>query len=310
MPRPLTGPRNDVQEGKPAAPLLHDHPRADAEARLEGAVEGGVVVEAAQLRGLDRGDALADQPRRVHEALLPDSRVHRAAGLLLEQAHKMIAAHKDPLGQIVDRQLRAEVLVDDAQRLADLRVAAALEPGGLRLAQARDVDQQLHDQGLAHRPRAEARVLRRLLIGRDRALELGELLLVRAQQMPPVLVRLVEAVQEPRPGHGPPEVARVEIEDDALVGLAPVDDRLVDRVVPHEEHRPGREGVAAVLHKVVDPPLDQDDQLVELVEMVVQLLSGAVAEVKVVVALLQIARPVDAVFAVQRAPPPFVFVLM
>ena len=71
----------------------------------------GVIRKAALRSRLARAHALADEPRSVHEPFLPYIRMHRAAGLRLEQAHEMIAAEKHPLCKRIHGQLLVEVLV-------------------------------------------------------------------------------------------------------------------------------------------------------------------------------------------------------
>ena len=75
-------------------------------------MEDGIVVEAGVRGGPDRGHALADEAGGVEKALLTDILMDGAAGLLLEQAHEVIAAEKDAVGQRVDGEVGGEVLVD------------------------------------------------------------------------------------------------------------------------------------------------------------------------------------------------------
>ena len=65
-------------------------------------MEGGIVGKAAFLRGARRAHALADQVRGVHQPPLAYIGVHAHAGLSLEQAHEMVTAEEDPVGQRVE----------------------------------------------------------------------------------------------------------------------------------------------------------------------------------------------------------------
>ena len=78
---------------------------AHAEALAEGAVKRGIVRESAVGCCLGCGSALADEPRRVHQPLLPHVCVHGHAGLRLKKPHKVILAQKNALGQNINAQL-------------------------------------------------------------------------------------------------------------------------------------------------------------------------------------------------------------
>ena len=221
------------------------------------------------------GDALADQARGAEQALLPHVGVDGGAGLFLEKAHKMVAAQVDPLRQLLHAQLPAQVLVDVAQHFPDLRVDALLAAplGGV---EAPDLNQQLDDPGVAHGLGAVAGVRRGFFVGGQGLPDLPPLRLVRLQQPLAAPVSLVKAVHQPCLRHGAVKVLPVQIEDDALVGLALVDEGFVDGVVPDQQHRPGPQLVALALHQVLHPTRQQQHQLVKVVKMKIPLLSGAV----------------------------------
>ena len=256
-------------------------------------MEGGVVPEAAVGGGLGGGGALSDEAGGVHEPLLPHIGVDGGAGLRFEQAHEMVGAQIDALGQGFHRERFPEMLVDVAQGLLYLGVAAGLQALGRGLVQAVYPDEQLDDERLAHGLGAEAGVRGGFLIRFNGGLQFRKLPLRGGEQIAAAPVRLVEAVHQSRAGEGPLEILPVEIEDDALIGAAAVDDGLVDGVVPHQQHRPGRQGVALLLHQIVDAALEQDDQLVKLMKVKIQLLPRRILQMKIVKALAQIARAVD-----------------
>lgn len=256
-------------------------------------MEGGVVPEAAVDGSLGGGRALSDETGGVHEPLLPHVGVDGGAGLRLEQAHKMVGAQIDALRQSLHGERLPEMLVDVAQGLLYLGVAAGLQALGRGLVQAVYPDEQLDDERLAHGLGAEAGVRGGFLIRFNGGLQFRKLPLRGRQQIAAAPVRLVEAVHQPRAGKGPLEILPVEVEDDALVGAAAVDDGLVDGMVAHQQHRPGRQGVALLLHQIVDAALEQNDQLVKLMEVEIQLLPRRILQMKIMKTLAQISRAVD-----------------
>ena len=149
----------------------------------------------------------------------------------------MVAAQKHPLRQRVHRQLPGEIFIDIGQRGLDLGVKTALRRA-LRDVETPYQHQKLHDQRLADRFCAGALVrLGFLVIGQHRH-DLRALLLVRRQEPLSRAAGRLEAVHQPRLGQQTVKILPVEIEDDALVWLPLVDDRLVDRVLAHQQHRP------------------------------------------------------------------------
>ena len=224
---------------------------------------------------------------------MPHVGVDGGAGLRFKQSHEMVGAQIDALGQGLHGERFREMLVDVAQGLLHLGVAAGLEALGRGLVQAVYPDEQLDDQRLAHGLGAEAGVRGGFLICFDGGLQFRKLLLRGGEQIAAVPVRLVEAVHQSRAGEGPLEIPPVEIEDDALIRAAAVDDGLMDGVVAHQQHRPGRQVIALLLHQIVDAAFEQDDQLVKFVKVKIQLLPRRILQMKIVKALAQIARAVD-----------------
>ena len=106
--------------------------------------------------------------------------------------------------------------------------------------------------------------------------------------MPALLIRTVEAVHQTGVRQGSAEEIAIQIDDHALVGLAPVDQSLVDTVVAHKQNIPRTEKIILVLHKIADLPFDHDDQLVKIVKVKVALLPGGVSQMKIMIVFLQI----------------------
>ena len=131
--------------------------------------------------------------------------------------------------------------------------------------------------------------MQRLLKLAEQRPERRALRLVRGEKIARALVGAIKAAEEPRVRHQPVEIFSVEIEDDALVRRAFVDQRLVDRVVGHQKDVPRPQRIDDALHRIVDAPGEQQHDLVELVKMKITLRAGAVAQVEIVVIFLQIA---------------------
>ena len=67
-------------------------------------------------------------------------------------------------------------------------------------------------------------------------------------------------------------------------------------VVPDEQHIPRVQLVAAALDAIIHLAGDKDDELIELMEMEVELLSGSVPEMEIMIALAQISGSVYSSF--------------
>ena len=207
----------------------------------------------------------------------------------------MIRAQVEALGKGLHAEIFAKMLVDIAQDLLHLGVAACLCSLGRSLVQAIDMDEKLDDERLAHGLRAEARVCGGFLIGFDGGFQFLELFLCGGEQVPPSPVRLIKAVHEAGAWEGPFKIPAVQVEDDALIGAAAVNDSLVDGMVPHQQHRPGRQVITLLFYQIVDASFEQDHQLVKFVKVKIQLLPGRILEMKIVKTLAQIACTVDTV---------------
>ena len=113
-------------------------------------------------------------------------------------------------------------------------------------------------------------------------------------------VRALEALSQPRAGQHTVKIVPVEVDDDALIRDGLVDERLVDGVVPHEQHIPRAQGVYLVLHGVVHAAGDEQHYLVKIVKVKIPLLSGGIAQVKIVVVLLKITLARKGLFLFHR----------
>ena len=129
-----------------------------------------------------------------------------------------------------------------------------LRGGVAVVGHAADADEQLHYQRVAQSLCARAAVRFVLLIVAQTALQLLALGLGRRQQMPPQPVSGVEAVHDAHVGENALEILPVEIDDDAVVRFALVDQRLMYRVVLHQQQRPRLQRVHLALDEVVHAP--------------------------------------------------------
>ena len=110
------------------------------------------------------------------------------------------------------------------------------------------------------------------------------------------LIGKLEAVKQPRTRHAALEVPAVKVDYYPLIGYALVDLGLVYRVVPDEQYIPRVQLVAAALDAIIHLAGDKDDELIELMEMEVELLSGSVPEMEIMIALAQISGSVYSSF--------------
>ena len=161
--------------------------------------------------------------------------------------------------------------------------------GGVAIVgHAADADEQLHYQRIAQRLRARTVVRLALLIVAQAAFQLLALSLSRRQQMPPQPVGGVEAVHDAHVGEDALEILPVEINYHAVVRLTLVDQRLVYRVVLHQQQRPRLQRVYLALDEIVHTSGQQQHDLVELMEVKVALLPRSVAQVEIMIVLAQI----------------------
>ena len=252
-------------------------------------MEDGIVVEAGVARGPDGGHALADQAGGIEQTLLADILVDRAAGLLLEEAHEMVAAEEDAISERVDGEIGGEIFVDVGEGLADLLVRGTVGGRALGGGDAVDGDQELGDQCITHGVRAGALVREGFFEGSKESAELFALLIVRKEEAAACAVGRAEAVHEAGGGEDALEKAGVEVENDTLVRRGDVDESAVDGMVADQEDGPGLEGVDGVFDGIVDVAREQEDDFVEIMEVEAALLAGGIAEVKIVVAFVEVA---------------------
>ena len=110
------------------------------------------------------------------------------------------------------------------------------------------------------------------------------------------LIGKVETVKQPRARHAALKMPAVEVDYYPLIRYALVDLGLVYSVVPDEQHIPRVQLVAAALDAIIHLAVDKDDELIELMEMEVELLSGSVPEMEIMIALAQISGSVYSSF--------------
>ena len=211
---------------------------------------------------------------------------------------------------LLHRQSGPQMLLDIGQSQGDLRVVAILAP--FRIPPVRygpaQMDQQLHQAGIAQDLRPEAVVFRRLLHLLEQRLQPRPQGAVR-RDPPSPQIRRPEAVHQRHLRNGPVDVAAVQVDDDPFIGDLPADIGPVDRVMPDQQHIPWPQRIDLVLHQILHLAREQDHDLVEVVKVKVTLLPHGVLQVKIVIPLPEISllpdrlfRHVNPSFRISRTP--------
>ncbi len=252
-----------------------------AEVLGTGSGEGRVAAEAAAVAGFRGPHAAVDVFPGQHQPLLGDVQMDGGACFLAEQAHHVVFADEEGLGQVTDVDILAEIGIDVADDLPDPLVPwhHGTGPEGLAASHgSADFHQKAQKSSTAQDLPAEF-LLPQIPLQRCRHLEYPALLAVLQTQHVSLLAG--EDGEKTALGGGELlQIVRRNIDDDPLIGDSGVQLRPVDAAAAQQHDIPCLQQVAMTVNVISAAAGQKQQDLAEFMIVVIHLGALGRAQVK------------------------------